>query len=254
MKFASIFVLILLPVLVIAATIRETKELVLSADGLDTFVANCGAGSLNLHGAVDRNEIKVTAQIEVEDIEANDFQEFVQKNIRLKLEKQGKKAILQSDIEPSAIVAPEARINLTIEIPKTINVKISDGSGSIIVDKLRGTLKIDDDTGSIKIKNIIGEVFVDDSSGSIDIEDIKGNLFIKDGSGSINVEFVTGDMQIKDGSGSMTIEDIDGNVNVTDDSGSIDIHDVKKNVFIRQAGSGELNIEGVKGKVTIRGE
>jgi DUF4097 and DUF4098 domain-containing protein YvlB len=252
MKSVTVFVLLLLPALVIAGTMRETKELVLSADGIDIFAAKCGAGSLNIHGAADRNEIKVTAQIEVEDIEAKDFQEFVQKNIQLRLEKRRNKAILQSDIKPSAIIGTEARINLTIKVPNALNLIINDGSGAIIVDEFKGTLKIDDDTGSIKIKNIVGEVSVDDSSGSIDIEDIKGNVFINDGSGRINVDFVTGDMQIKDGTGSMTVQDIDGNVTVTDGSGSIDINDVKKNVYINEAGSGELNIEGVKGKVTIR--
>ena len=48
------------------------------------------------------------------------------------------------------------------------------------------------------------------------------------------------------------IQDIDGNVTVTDGSGSIEIYQVSKNVFIRQAGSGSLEIEGVKGSVITR--
>jgi hypothetical protein len=51
----------------------------------------------------------------------------------------------------------------------------------------------------------------------------------------------------------MTIKDIDGSLTVTDGSGSIEISDVTQNVFIKEAGSGTLEIDGVKGKVTTWG-
>jgi hypothetical protein len=254
MKAAAIFFLILLPALAFAGTMNETKNLALSADGIDTLVINCGAGSFNLSGDSRDSKIQITARIEVEDRGEGDFQEFVQKNVQLSLQKQGKKAVLQSDIKPPADSDQKARINLKIKIPETIKVDITDGSGSISVDNLHASLKIDDDTGSINIKNVSGEVRIGDSSGSIAIEEITGNVFISDGSGSITIESVQGDLTVKDGSGSLTIVEIDGNVTVSDGSGSIDIQDVKKNVFIviREEGSGLVEVEGVKGRVTIR--
>ena len=50
----------------------------------------------------------------------------------------------------------------------------------------------------------------------------------------------------------MKIQDVNGSVTVTDGSGNIDIQDITRDVFINEAGSGELNIDGVKGKVTSR--
>jgi hypothetical protein len=39
---------------------------------------------------------------------------------------------------------------------------------------------------------------------------------------------------------------------VSDGSGSIDIYKVQKNVFIRESESGKIDVDGVKGRVTIR--
>jgi DUF4097 and DUF4098 domain-containing protein YvlB len=254
MKAAAIFTLIFIPAVALTATIQETRQLSLPAEGVDTLVVNCGAGSFNLRGADDRREIKIAAQIEVEDFEAAKFQKFIQNNVRLTLKKQGRQAIFQSDIKPAALASLEARINLTIEIPKRINVKITDSSGPIVVRKLNANLTIDDGSGSIEIKDIIGNVRVDDFSGSIVIEDIEGNVVVIDRSGSIAIEYVRGDVQVKDGTGSIMIGAVDGNVSVSDSSGSIDVQSITKDVsiVIREGGSGDVTVEGVKGKVTIR--
>lgn len=252
MKSAAIFFLILLPALAWAGTMTETKNLALSAEGIDTLVVNCGAGSFDIRGASGREKIKITAEIEVEEPGQINFEEFLQTNVQLTLEKQANKAVLQSDIIEAATLQIEARINLQIEIPQNINVRIRDGSGPIRVDQLDANVSIDDDSGSIKIKNIVGKVSIVDSSGSIDIDDIQGNVFVNDGSGKIRIGYIKGDVQVKDGTGSISILDVDGNINLTDGSGSIDIRDVKKNVYIREAGSGIMELEGVKGKVTIR--
>jgi hypothetical protein len=252
MKSAAIFIFVLLPVFALAATMTETKKLSLSAGGIDTLEVNCGAGSFSIRGASGQEKIKIVAEIEVEEPGQINFEEFLQTNVQLTLEKQGNKAVLQSDIIKAATLQIEARINLQIEIPQNINVKIIDGSGPIRVNQLNADVNIDDDSGSIKIKSIVGKVSIADSSGSIDIDDIQGNVFVNDGSGKISIDYIKGDVQVKDGTGSISILDVDGNINLTDGSGSIDIRDVKKNVYIREAGSGIVELEGIKGKVTIR--
>jgi len=254
MKYAAIFIFILMPVLAFGGTMTETRNLGLAAEGIDNLVINCGAGSLKLSGVSGGGKIKITARVEGENFSETDFKEYIQKNINFSLIKQANSAKLQSNMQPPANPDQDARINLKIEIPDSINVEIIDGSGSISVDALNADLRIDDDTGSIKIKNISGEVRIGDSSGSIAIEEVTGNVIITDGSGSIGVLSVRGDLYVKDGSGKIKIVDIDGNVTVSDGSGSIEIQDVKKNVLIiiREEGSGLVEVEGAKGKVTIK--
>jgi hypothetical protein len=254
MKYTAIFIFILMPVLAFGETMTETRSLGLAADGIDSLVINCGAGSLKLSGVAGGGKIEITARIEGENFSKTDFKEYIQKNINFSLMKQANSAELQSNMQPPGSPDQDARINLKIEIPDSINVEIIDGSGSIIVDALNADLRIDDDTGSIKVKNISGEVRIGDSSGSIAIEEVTGNVIITDGSGSIGVLSVRGDLNVKDGSGKIKIVDIDGNVTVSDGSGSIEIQDVKKNVLIiiREEGSGLVEVEGAKGKVTIK--
>ena len=254
MKYSAVLLFILLPGLVFAGTVTETRNLELSSEGIDTLVIKCGAGSLRLSGASGSGKIQITAQSEGENFSETDFKAYIQKNIDLSLHKQANRAILKSDLKQPPKKDQDARINLSIELPDTINVDIVDGSGSIRASALKADMRIDDDTGSIKIKNISGVVRIGDSSGSIAIEEITGNVFIADGSGSIAIEAVTGNLNVKDGSGKIKIVDIDGNVTVSDGSGSIEIQDVSKNVLIiiREEGSGLVEVEGAKGKVTIR--
>jgi DUF4097 and DUF4098 domain-containing protein YvlB len=252
MKTTVLLALILLPFLASAEDFHETRYLSISAAGIDLLTVKCGAGYLELQGVAGLDRINVSAQIEVADIAEADRRSFVNKKLRLKLERRGNRAVLQSEIERSATLEKQAKIDLTIDVPKKFNVTINDGSGTIAVHDLIGRLVIDDESGSIKIEKIMGEVNVDDGSGSIDIDNINGSVNVNDGSGNIDIDLVKGDVKVKDGSGGMTIQDIDGNVTVSDGSGSIEINDVQKNVFIREAGTGELNIDGVKGKVTMR--
>lgn len=79
---------------------------------------------------------------------------------------------------------------------------------------------------------------------------ISSNLEVKDGSGSIQVDRIKGNVRLVDGSGDILINDIDGNLTIRDGSGGIEIKHVSRNVLIKEAGSGSVEIDGVKGKVT----
>ena len=254
MRLAATILLIFLPVLAIGGTISETRDFAMPAEGIDTLVINGGAGSLSLRGVSTGTTIRIAARIEGDNLNDDEFKELIRNGVQLSLHKSAKRAILQSDLKPPAGPDQDARINLKIEIPETVNVNIIDGSGSISVSALKANLRIDDDTGSIKIKTIFGEVRIGDSSGSIAIEDIIGNVFVTDGSGSIAINEVKGDLNVKDGSGKIKIVDIEGNVTVSDGSGTIEIQDIEKNVLIiiRDEGSGLVEVEGVKGRLTIR--
>jgi hypothetical protein len=252
MKYMPVLILILIPIFGFAGTMKEIRNIDLSIQGIDVLVVNCGAGSLDLKGFEGRDKIRVTAEIEVENGHKEDLQKFIESHVRLNLEKENNKALLISDIPEFSRDEIAGRINLMIEVPLEIDVNITDGSGAIRIQNLVGNVSIDDDSGKIQVENISGKVIVNDASGKIDIEDIRGSVRVRDGSGPIQIDHVSGDVYVRDGSGDMTILHVDGNVTVSDDSGDIDISDVSKAVFISAAGSGELNIERVRGKITTR--
>ena len=252
MRITALLTLILLPVIAFSETLEETRLFELSTHDIQSLKIYCGSGFLTVIGAKGIDQISATARIEVRGIKANEFQHYLQTQLQLSLKKQGKDAVLQAELKDSFQRGIEANIDLSVIVPKALNVTIEDGSGPIIVTNLSGSLQVDDNSGKIDIINTQGNLKIKDGSGGINIQDVSGSIEVQDGSGEIKIGLVKGDVTITDASGSITIQDIDGNVTVTDDSGSIEIYQVTQNVFIRQAGSGSLEIEGVKGKVTTR--
>jgi hypothetical protein len=252
MRILAVFILIFLPAVALAEPLDETRHLELSVDGIQTLKIQCGSGFLTVIGVKGMDRIRATAQILVGGIQDNEFQNYLEKQLLLALEKRGSDAVLQADVKKSFLKEIEAKINLTVKLPTMLPVNIDDGSGAIIVTNLSGGLHLKDGSGSIDIVNMRGMIKVADGSGSIEIQDARGNVEIQDGSGLIHVKLINGNVSITDGSGQITIQDVNGNVTVTDGSGSIDIQGVTQDVFINEAGSGALNIDGVKGKVTTR--
>jgi len=252
MRVRAVLVVLFIPALAFAGSIENTRHLELSIKDIQSIHIICGPGSLDVFGVEGSNRIKVTAAIKISGITQNKLQEFLDRHVLLSLENRNRKAILQSEFKNEPLLKADAKIDLTVEVPKSLGVKIDDGSGSIFVTGLAANLKIADGSGSIEIRMTAGPVSISDGSGQIELTDITGNIEVKDGSGEINIGRVRGNVRIVDGSGRMTIKDIDGSLTVTDDSGSIEISDVTQNVFIQDAGSGILDIEGVKGKVMKR--
>ncbi len=252
MRIQAAFIMIFLPVIALAGTLDETRHLELSAESIQTLKIQCGSGFLTIIGVKGIDRIKATAQIEVKGVPENEFQKYLEKQLLLSLEKRGRDAVLQADIRKSFLRKIEATINLTVKLPRTLAVTIDDGSGAIMVTNLAGGLQLDDDSGSIDIVNLAGKLKIADGSGRIVIEDVRGDVEVQDGSGHININLVKGNVSITDGSGSIVVQDIDGSVTITDGSGSIEIQEVTQDVFINAAGSGAVEIEGVKGKVTTR--
>jgi DUF4097 and DUF4098 domain-containing protein YvlB len=252
MRTTAALIMIFLPVIAWAEALDETRHLELSAANIQTLKIECGSGFLTTIGVKGSDRIRATGQIEVKGIQENEFQKYLENQLRFTLEKQGKDAVLQADISKSFLRKIEAKINLTVRVPRMLAVTIDDGSGAIMITGLAGGLKLVDGSGSIDIINMAGRIKIADGSGRIDIEDVRGDVEVQDGSGRIRINLVKGNVSITDGSGSITVQDINGNVTLTDGSGSIEIQDVTQNVYLNAAGSGTVDIEGVKGRVTRR--
>lgn len=254
MNYISVMILLFLPTIAFAGGYQEHRVIDLPVNGIDQLVVRCGAGSLQVRGVDDLTQLQATAVIELAGGEETDLPEIIKNNLRFTLEKRKDKALLSSTLDIAGTEKLDPRIHLKVEIPKGMHLQIVDGSGSIRVLDLLGNLKIDDDSGAIEIENCVGRLTVEDSSGSITIDNISGKVFVKDGSGWIDIADVHGDVFIVDGSGDIVVSHIAGNVTVVDGSGDIDISDVSANVSIREAGSGELSLERIAGKITTPDE
>ena len=209
------------------------KTLSLPAESLKGLEIRAGAGSLEVTGREGLATIEVKAEIVAKGVADKDMNAYLKDRIELTLEKKGDKAVLVSRVREKFRLfgfGDNAVINLTVTVPKTMGLDIDDGSGGIVVEDVAG-VRIDDGSGSIRLSRIDGGVKIDDGSGGIEIDD------------------VTGDVSVEDGSGEIDIRRVGGTVTVDDGSGSISIADVTKDVRIVNAGSGGLEIDGVKGRI-----
>ena len=235
----------------IAFPSEQVKKLSLSAKGISVMDIDCGAGFLKVYGREGLKEIEVKAEIVVK---GGSVKSVIKKYIKLSLKKRGRSAVLVSQVDwnGASSLFKSAVINLTVTVPKNMDLIVDDGSGSLEIKDITGDLKVDDASGSMEIEDITGNLEVEDGSGSMKIEKISGDVDIDDGSGKLEARDIQGYISIKDGSGTIYVRDIGGNVTVRDGSGSININGVEKNVNILRSGSGGLNIKNVKGTVKTK--
>ncbi|MDX2500062.1 MAG: hypothetical protein QNL14_06080 [Deltaproteobacteria bacterium] len=259
MRLAAVGFILFLPFLAMGSPLAQTGQMTLPAGDIYELRIRCGSGSLYITNAEWQDKIRVFVEIEAEEETKIEFQDFSEKYVDLKLERKGRRAILTSKLKKvllnsvGTLLNPmDAKINLTVEVPSGVDLFINDGSGAIHIQHFNGHMVIQDDSGGIILENVIGNVTVADGSGKIVMEDIQGNVEIKDGSGIIDVDKIRGDVRVTDGSGEISIQHVDGNVTVMDESGEIGINDISGNVLIRGRGSGEMNIERVKGQIVTQ--
>jgi hypothetical protein len=133
MKVTAFLIFALLPVIALADSYRETRNLELSSAGVRELSVHCGAGKLVLKGVEGINAIHVTAVIESDGLEKGEIQVLIEKLIHLDLRREYDRALLRSDLAVLPFPNADARINLIVEIPVKMNVKIIDGSGAVVL-------------------------------------------------------------------------------------------------------------------------
>jgi hypothetical protein len=230
--FLAVFILLVCGSL---AALDTTKTLTLPAEGLGRLAIEAGAGTLKVTGLEGLAAIEVRAEIVAKGVDDEDLDAFLKDRIELTLEKSGDKAVLVARVREKFRLFDfeSAVINLTVSVPKSLVLEVEDGSGSLVIEDVAG-LRLDDGSGSVRVARIAGEVEIDDGSGGIEITDVAGDVSVEDGSGEIDVRRIGGTVTVDDGSGSISIDE------------------VGKDVRIVSAGSGGVDVNGVKGRV-IRG-
>jgi len=272
MRLRLIVVIMLILILFFATSAfayEKSQALTIAADGISLLDIDCASGFLKITGKEGLSNIEVRAEIIVKGMSTKKTKKFINDKLVLSLKKKGQKAYLVSKFKSyvSLFSIGTKAVNLTVFVPKTIELKVDDGSGEISIDNILGNINTDDGSGNITIMNVQGDLNIDDGSGKLTFNDINGNIEIEDGSGDITIKNAAGNVFIDDNSGDIRLEEIHGKVNIedgsglirvrgalgdviiSDGSGSIRVDDIEKDVIIRRAGSGGVTITNVKGQV-----
>ena len=234
MKKTIVFLVLCVVLAGAVSAFETTKTLNLAAQSILRLDIRAGAGSLTVTGREGLAAIEVRAEVVAPEVRDKDMEEYIRDRVELTLEKRGDIAVLVGRIRDNGRLfhfGENARIDLTVTIPKTMALDIDDGSGDMVVEDLAAALRIEDGSGSIRVVRVAGNVRIDDGSGGLEVSD------------------VTGDVTIDDGSGEVRVRRVGGTVTLDDGSGGIDIEDVEKDVRLINTGSGGVDVSGVKGQV-----
>jgi len=254
MKKIVLFCLLFLAVMACAGAAQSRETLFLAAADIQSLRIECGAGDLKVRGEEKLDRIEVDATLHVRGISESELPEFKKEYVKLKLEKNGSQARLTAEIEShfsleSLFGGHEAYIDLQVRLPRRLALAVEDGSGDIEIKDAGGDVDVEDGSGEIRLVNVTGSVTIDDGSGDMVLAGLGGRIEIEDGSGDIELKDAGGDVDVDDGSGEIRLVHVSGSVTIDDGSGDIVIDGVEKDLTIEEAGSGDVSIHNVKGKV-----
>jgi DUF4097 and DUF4098 domain-containing protein YvlB len=216
------------PVLADDCAHKAEREAILDAGGARSVRIDAGAGLLRIEGKTGQTSVEARGT-------ACASSEQVLGQIRLNATREGDVIVVKAEIPESSSRGwnEQARLDLTVTVPRIMPLDVNDGSGSAEITH-------------------VGKLTIDDGSGELSVTDVTGDLGIVDGSGSIEVAGVTGNVRLSDGSGSISVRDVGGSVTVEEDgSGSIEVAGVKGDFTVSRDGSGGIAHRDVAGQVRI---
>lgn len=237
------------------------RSATVSADGAEQVRVDAGAGSLEVVGRKNLDEVRANGTAHT-----SRRQDLEQVQIEAKRSGDGVTIATQFPEPPTG----RAQLDLTVEVPRRLAATIDDSSGDLTITDLAGpTLEVEDSSGDLTIhvngpKTSIedssggldlrnaGAADISDSSGDIGVFDLNGGLTLDDSSGDIEVSNLGDGLTLDDSSGDIRAEGVDGDVNVTDDSsGDIRLRDVTGRIQIDEDSSGDIILREVGGSVRI---
>ena len=227
---------------------KADRRVAAPVSGAQRIVIVGRAGSLKVDGRAGVTEVVATGT-------ACASESSVLNDIRLVTRREGTTLRIEAEVPEnrgSWFGNWQARLDFTVVVPAGVDVKVTDGSGSMEINEV-GNAEVIDGSGEMNIRAVRGNLTVRDGSGSIEIDDVTGDVRLEDGSGSIDVRRVNGAVVVEeDGSGSIEIRDVKRGVTVEDDgSGSITVSDVGGDFVVDDDGSGGIDYSRVSGTVRV---
>lgn len=226
--------------------IDQTLDLSASSE----LVVNAGAGSLEVNGTKSGRLATIKGRVCVSQEDWLD-QSVVTTH-------KGQRAEItvelpEADGDLSFVSRRYAYLDLELEVPNHVTLKIRDGAGNMMISDV-GAVNVEDSSGDIEIEDSMGPVVVKDSSGDIQINDITTSVTIEsDGSGDIEGENIYGSVLVgDDSSGDIQFENIGRDLTIERDStGDIHARKVLGNFHVISDSSGKISSAKIMGDVIL---
>ena len=221
-----------------------------SAAGASSVEIEAAAGILRVEGKSGISQVRVRGT-------AKSNRQSTLDDIKLIAERRGDVVFIKADMPEfrgSSVWQHDYQValDLVIEVPSNLRINARDGSGEAEFLNT-GSLRLSDGSGEIVVRGARGDVRVNDGSGNITIDGVEGDVIVHDGSGNIRAKNVTGSFTVDDdGSGDISVSGVGGTMRVDNDgSGNIDVDRVAGDFVVAHDGSGTIRYDTVKGSVRI---
>jgi hypothetical protein len=139
--------------------------------------------------------------------------------------------------------AGSLRIDYTIEVPPSTEVRVATGSGDLNVGGISGPVTATTGSGDVQMSEIQGDVHATAGSGDMRMEAIQGSVELTAGSGDVEMKSVAGRVRVKTGSGDITLSAPGNAVSLSNGSGDIRVTGASSDLRIR-TGSGTVTVSG----------
>jgi hypothetical protein len=214
------------------------------AAGAARVRVEAGAGTLRVEGREGITEVRARGI-------ARATSRGLLEDIRLTVRRAGDDVLVRAEMPEDLDDGQYAGLDLVVELPKTIALRVSDGSGDAEIKGVK-SLDIQDGSGGLRVNDIGGPLMLTDGSGELRIVDVRGDVELEDGSGSIELRQVRGSVVVDDGSGSLDVSDVTGTVRVrSKGSGSVEAVRVGGDFVVERRTSGTVDYREVKGRVDV---
>ena len=145
-----------------------------------------------------------------------------------------------------------ASVRLIVSLPEVSDVHARSGDGSIVAERLSGSIDLQTGDGSIRARTLSGAVKAGAGDGSIDLDDIDGRVDVAAGDGSIRVAGKLTSVRAHTGDGSVTVHvapgsapDADWDVATGDGSVRLELPDGFGADLDARAGDGSVHLQGI---------
>jgi hypothetical protein len=237
---------------VVAGPCKFEKDIDLTVDltSSNILAIHAGAGELDVVGVTGSNQAVIKGKVcasKEEWLEESTVNTSVGNNAKIEV------YLPSSDNGWSWSGSSYVWMDLRIEVPADLALKVKDSSGDLFLKNI-ADLEIQDSSGDIEIESARGTISIADSSGDIDIDEAEGDLTIEsDSSGDINANDIRGSVLVlNDSSGDIDLTHISDDVVVEkDSSGDINVSDVGGDFRVLKDGSGGISSRDVTGEVQI---
>jgi hypothetical protein len=227
---------------------RAERRVDLDAAGLRQLVLEARAGDLVVRGEAGLARVEAVGEACADTAERLAA-------IQIEQRRDGDQAWLSVRLpEGGSGWSSQASLNLSVRVPRTLDVRAVDSSGDARFEDL-ASLDVEDSSGDLAIERIAGAVAIGDSSGDVEVRDSAGPVQVRgDSSGDVEISGIADDVVVdKDGSGNLELRGIRGAARVgTDSSGDVTFADIGGDAEVGADGSGSIRADRVGGAFTVR--